>query len=82
MLDDHASSAPHTRLLSGPSGLDLRLARPTLAGWGVGIAAYGLVLGLVAKSAGSGDIELVEPHAGVLATWAIGAEAYSAWPFC
>ena len=76
MLDDHASSAPHTRLLSGPSGLDLRLARPTLAGWGVGIAAYGLVLGLVAKSAGSAISSSSSLTRAFSRLGAIGAEAY------
>lgn len=76
MLEDHASSAPHTRLLSGPSGLDLRLARPTLAGWGVGIAAYGLVLGLVAKSAGSAISSSSSLTRAFSRLGAIGAEAY------
>jgi len=76
MLDDHAGSAPHTRLLSGPSGLDLRLARPTLAGWGVGIAAYGLVLGLVAKSAGSAISSSSSLTRAFSRLGAIGAEAY------
>jgi ABC-2 type transport system permease protein len=76
MLDDHASSAPHTRLLSGPSGLDLRLARPTLAGWGVGIAAYGLVLGLVAKSAGSAISSSSSLTRAFSRLGAVGAEAY------
>jgi len=76
MLDDHARSAPHTRLLSGPSGLDLRLARPTLAGWGVGIAAYGLVLGLVAKSAGSAISSSSSLTRAFSRLGAIGAEAY------
>ena len=76
MLDDHASSAPHTGLLSGPSGLDLRLARPTLAGWGVGIAAYGLVLGLVAKSAGSAISSSSSLTRAFSRLGAVGAEAY------
>jgi ABC-2 type transport system permease protein len=50
---DRASSAAHTRLLFGPSGLNLRLMRSTLIGWGLGISLYGLLLGMVAKSAGS-----------------------------
>ncbi len=50
---DRSGSAPHTRLCFGPSGLNIRLMRSTLVGWGVGIAAYGLILGLVAKSGGS-----------------------------
>ena len=57
---------PHTRLCSGPAGLDIRLMRSTLVGWGVAIAAYGLLLGLVAKVGRERDLELVEHDAGAL----------------
>ncbi|HLN04788.1 MAG TPA: ABC transporter permease subunit [Acidimicrobiales bacterium] len=52
-LPDRASSRPRTRLLSGPTGLNIRLMRGSVATWGAAIAAYSLLLGLVAKSAGS-----------------------------
>ncbi len=52
-LPDRSSSPPHLRLLSGPAGLTVRLVRPTVIGWGVAIAATGLLLGLVAKAAGA-----------------------------
>ncbi len=52
ILPDRPSARPHTALLGGPAGLDLRLARPVLAGWAAAIAAMGLLFGLVAKSAG------------------------------
>jgi ABC-2 type transport system permease protein len=51
-VPDHASAEPHTRMLSGPLGLMLRLVRPTLIGWGVAIGLMALLLGFVAKSAG------------------------------
>jgi len=52
-LSDRSVARPRTRLLSGPTGLNLRLMRFSVAGWGAAIAAYALLLGLVAKSAGS-----------------------------
>ena len=68
--------APHTRLLFGPSGLDIRLARATLTGWAVGIAAYGLVLGLVAKSAGNAISSSSSLTRAFSRLGAVGAEAY------
>ncbi len=52
-LPDRSTSRPHLRLLSGPAGLTIRLVRSTVIGWGVAIAASGLLLGLVAKAAGA-----------------------------
>ncbi|MGO9456122.1 MAG: ABC transporter permease subunit [Acidimicrobiales bacterium] len=43
---------PHTGLLSGPSGLALRVSWPSFVGWGAALAATGLLLGLIARSAG------------------------------
>ena len=40
------------RLLSGPTGLAIRLVRPTVIGWWAAIAVSGLLYGLIAKSAG------------------------------
>jgi ABC-2 type transport system permease protein len=75
-IPDRASAAPHTRLLFGPVGLNVRLMRSTLIGWGVGIAAYGLLFGLIAKSAGS----VVSSSSSLTRTFtrlgAVGAEAY------
>lgn len=42
---------PHTRLLSGPTGLAIRLGRNVDGAWIAGLAVLGLVLGLVAQSA-------------------------------
>ncbi len=73
---DRARSAPHTRLMFGALGLDIRLTRSGLAGWGVGIAAYGLVLGLVARSAGSAIAASSSLTRAFSRLGAIGAEAY------
>ncbi len=73
---DRARSAPHTRLMFGALGLDIRLTWSGLAGWGVGIAAYGLVLGLVARSAGSAIAASSSLTRAFSRLGAIGAEAY------
>ncbi|HUY22149.1 MAG TPA: hypothetical protein VMV22_07385 [Acidimicrobiales bacterium] len=53
VLPDRDRGEPHTRLLTGPTGLALRLARPVGIAWLVALGATGLVLGLVAQSATS-----------------------------
>lgn len=50
ILPSEDTAAPRTRLLNGPLGLTYRLGRRTVAGWLAGIAAGGLVLGLITKS--------------------------------
>ena len=52
IVPDRATSQPHLRLLSGPTGLAIRMVRPTVIGWWVAIAVSGLLFGLTAKSAG------------------------------
>jgi ABC-2 type transport system permease protein len=52
-LPDRAHAQPHLRLLSGHLGLTARLERPTAIAWALALAATGLVLGLVAKAAGT-----------------------------
>lgn len=52
LLPDRTSGSPHTRLLFGPTGLTMRIARPTIPGWGSAVVAISLLLGLIAKSAG------------------------------
>jgi ABC-2 type transport system permease protein len=52
VFSDRSTARPHLRLLNGPTGLALRLMRPTLIGWAASIIAYGLLLGGVAKSGG------------------------------
>jgi ABC-2 type transport system permease protein len=53
ILPDRASGRPHLRLLSGPTGLAIRLLRPAVISWWVAIAVSGLLFGLIAKSAGT-----------------------------
>jgi len=50
---DRVSATPHLRLLSGPTGLTIRLIRPTVIGWGAAVAVSALLLGVVAKAAGA-----------------------------
>jgi len=73
---DRSGSVPHTRLCSGPARLNIRLMRSTLVGWGVGIAAYGLILGLVAKSGGSALASSASMTRALSRLGAIGAYAY------
>ncbi len=56
------SPPPRLRLLSGATGLTVRLTRPVATGWAAGLAVLGLMLGLIAQSAskaitGSATIE-------------------------
>jgi len=48
---DHAR--PRLSHLSGPTGLALRLTRPTVLAWWIAITLSGLLYGLIARSAGS-----------------------------
>ena len=75
-LPDRVSSAPHTGLIFGPSGLNIRLMRSTMAGWGVATVTYGLVLGLVAKSAGSAISSSSSLSQAFSRLGATGADAY------
>jgi len=50
-LPDHDTAPARMALLNGPGGLAVRIVRPVALGWVVGIAALGLLLGLVARSA-------------------------------
>ncbi len=53
IVPDRANSRPHLGLLSGPTGLAIRLLRPTVVGWWVAITVSGLLYGLIARSAGA-----------------------------
>jgi ABC-2 type transport system permease protein len=53
VVPDRATRAPRLRLLSGSTGLAVRMVRPMVLGWWVAIALSGLLYGLIAKSAGS-----------------------------
>lgn len=52
VVPDRTTGEPHLRLLSGPTGLAVRMTRPTVIGWWAAIAVSGLLYGLIAKSAG------------------------------
>jgi ABC-2 type transport system permease protein len=61
-LPDRSNAEPHTALLSGSTGLTVRLIRPTILAWLAGVSAFGLVLGGSAKEAsqslkGSASVE-------------------------
>jgi ABC-2 type transport system permease protein len=50
---DRTTRAPRLRLLSGPTGLTLRLMRPSVIWWTAAVAIAGLLMGIVAKAAGT-----------------------------
>jgi ABC-2 type transport system permease protein len=52
-LPSRDTPPPHTGLLGSAAGLAVRLGRPVAIGWIAGLAALGLVLGLVAQTAAS-----------------------------
>lgn len=52
ILDEQGSASPHTRLLAGPAGLAVRLARPAALGWAAAIGALALLMGFIAKQGG------------------------------
>jgi len=53
VVPDRTHSEPHLRLLVGPTGLAIRMVRPTVIGWWVAIAVSALLYGLIARSAGA-----------------------------
>jgi ABC-2 type transport system permease protein len=53
VLPDRTSAPARTGLLSGPLGLAVRLARPTVAGWAAALGAFALLIGFIAKAAGN-----------------------------
>ena len=50
---DRSTRAPRMRLLSGPTGLTFRLTLPAALGWAAGIAVAAVLIGTVAKAAGT-----------------------------
>ncbi len=50
---DRSSAPLRTRLLGGPGRLAARLTRPTLLGWGTAFFVTALLMGYIAKAAGS-----------------------------
>jgi ABC-2 type transport system permease protein len=53
IVADRATSHADLRLLSGPTGLAIRMVRPPVISWWVAISVSGLLYGLIAKSAGA-----------------------------
>ena len=53
VLPDRSRAQGHTRLLTGPTGLAARLARPSAVAWAVAVGACALLLGSIAKQGGS-----------------------------
>jgi ABC-2 type transport system permease protein len=51
ILPESDAAPPRTRLLNSPTGLGLRLLRPTTLSWLVAVAGLGFVEGLIAKGA-------------------------------
>jgi len=71
ILPDRSGARAHTRLLGSPLGLSVRLTRNVAISWAVGLGAFGLIMGLVAKSAGESLSretlkQLGAPHGGAL----------------
>jgi ABC-2 type transport system permease protein len=52
IVPDRTSTSAHPRGLAGPTGLAIRMLRPTVTAWWVAIAVSGLLFGLIARSAG------------------------------
>ncbi len=52
-IADRVRPKDRTRLLAGPGGLTVRLVRSAAIGWTIAIALAGLMMGLIAKSAGA-----------------------------
>jgi ABC-2 type transport system permease protein len=53
VLPDRQHTRARTRLLNGPVGLAVRLARPVVLGWAAAICAVSLLMGSIAKQGGS-----------------------------
>jgi ABC-2 type transport system permease protein len=77
-IADRVRPNGHTRLLAGPQGLTLRLVRPAAIGWIVAIALAGLMMGLIAKSAGAALMSSTQARTlfSILGAHGGGASAY------
>lgn len=53
IVPDRPATQPHLRLLSGPTGLAIRMMRPTVIGWWVAIVLSSFLYGFIARSAGA-----------------------------
>ena len=75
-LIDRSSISQVRRLPTSPLGLALYLSRSTLIGWAVSIAAYGLLLGSIAKSGGKIITSSPSLRSAFARLGVSGAEAY------
>src|SRR5579863_9900220 len=78
ILSDSPAAPSHTRSLSGPVGLAIRLGRGTAAAWGIAVALMALLLGFVAKQAGTSlaGTPSVEKVFRKLGVQLVGAKSY------
>jgi len=76
VLADRSSARTRSSLLTGPFGLSVRLARPSLLAWAGSVVAYGLLLGSVAKSGGQIINSSPTLHRVFVRLGVTGAEAY------
>lgn len=76
VLPDRSSAAPRFGLLGGPLRLELRLQRAVLISWALGITAYGLLLGGIAKSAGQAIVSSPTLRTVFLRLGVTGPEAF------
>jgi ABC-2 type transport system permease protein len=53
LLPERSARPPRLLGLSGPTALSVRLSGPAVAWWAAGVAVAGLLMGIVARSAGS-----------------------------
>ena len=83
VLPDGATPVPHTRLLSGPVGLAVRIGRPVFLGWMAGIGALALLMGFIAKQGGKAltSSATIEKAVSRLGTHGASAAAYLGFAF-
>jgi polyether ionophore transport system permease protein len=78
VLPDNASAPARTALLGGPGGLAVRLVRPTLVAWCLGVGLGAFMMGLISKSAGEALASASGIHQALerLGARGVGARAY------
>jgi ABC-2 type transport system permease protein len=77
-LRESQSAQPRLRLLGGATGLTVRLVRPTVIGWYIGVGCVAFVMGTLAKAAGDA-VESSSGFANVLSK--LGAHGFGAQTF-
>jgi ABC-2 type transport system permease protein len=75
LLPDRPTADARTGLLGSPAGLTIRLWRGTTIGWAIGLAAMGLIFGMISKSVS----DAVSENEGVADVFKrLGADQFSA----